>query len=172
MRAALDELCVVRVLAADVGHLRRDEDHALDAALEEHAHVVELPLRRAVRVAEDRREPGVRGLRLHRLRERGEHGVAELWDEEPDRVRGLDAPRRDIEEVAHRPLDTLTRRGAHDGGAARHAGRGGDAHSGPAGDVSKAGHGFLGSEPLRSCFAVSGLRNEHHSNEDPRQQVQ
>ena len=40
------------MLAADVGDLRRDEDHALDAALEQHPHVIDLPARRALRVAE------------------------------------------------------------------------------------------------------------------------
>ena len=56
-RAALEQLRVVRVPAAYVGDLGRDEEHPLDAALEEHPHVVALAAGRAVRVAEDRREP-------------------------------------------------------------------------------------------------------------------
>ncbi len=120
-RSTLEELRVVRVPPADVRDLGRDEEHPLDTALEEHAHVVALAPGRAVRVAEDRREPAARCMHLHRLGERGEDRVREVRDEEPDRSRRLDAPRRDVEELAHRPLDALLRLRSHGGRAARDA---------------------------------------------------
>ena len=86
-RAPLEELRVVRVLPPDVRDLGGDEDHPLDAALEQHAHVVALAAGGAVRVAEDGCEAASRGVHLHRLGERGEDRVRELRHEEPDRAR-------------------------------------------------------------------------------------
>ena len=131
-----EELHVVEVLPAHVGDLRADEDHALDTALEEHVDVVDLAHRGAGRVAEDRREAGSGRARLHRLGERREHRVAELRHEQPDRTARLDTARGDVEEVADRPLDSVSRRRADGGGAADHARGGRDANSGAVGDVS------------------------------------
>ena len=103
----LEQLPVVRMLAADVGHLGADEEHPLDAALEQHLHVVDLAHRRAGRVAEDRGEAGAGRVRLHRLGERGEDGVRELGHEEPDRARRLGPSGGHVEELAHGPLDPL-----------------------------------------------------------------
>ena len=140
-RASLEKLGVVRVPAADIGDLGGDEHHALDAALEEHADVVALAARRAVRVAEDRREPAARRVHLHRLGERREHGVRELGDEEPDRARRLGgSTRRDVEQVAHGTFDAVARLRAHRGRAARDPRSGCHANSGAVGDVSKTGH--------------------------------
>ena len=161
-RAALEQLRVVRVLAAHVGDLGRDEDHPLDAALEEHPHVVALALGRAVRVAEDRREPAPRRVHLHRLGESGEDRIRELGDEEPDRVRRLDAPRRDVEEVAHRALDALLRLGSHRGRAARDPRGGRQANSGAVGDVSKTGHRLRPRVGRGGQHLVSEERNAHH----------
>ena len=91
-RAALEELGVVRVPAADVGDLGGDEHHALDAALEEHADVVALAARRAVRVAEDRREPAARSVHLHRLGERCETGFENSGTKSPIALDGSIRP--------------------------------------------------------------------------------
>src|SRR6187431_2111488 len=99
------------------------------SALEQHPDVVALAPGRAVRVAEDRGEIASRGVHLHRLGERCEDGVRELGDEEPDGARWLDPTGRDVEELAHRPLDTVAGRGANRRRAACDARRGRDANS-------------------------------------------
>ena len=55
------------VPAPHVRDLGGDEDHPLDAALEQHPHVVALAAGRAVRVAEDGREAASGSVHLVRL---------------------------------------------------------------------------------------------------------
>ena len=138
-RAPVEQLPVVRMLAADIGHLGADEEHPVDPALEQHLHVVDLAHRRAGGVAEDRGEAGAGRVGLHRLRERGEDRVRELGHEQADRTRRLGAAGGHVEELAHRALDALAGLRAHRRGAADDPGGGGDANSRPLRDVSKAG---------------------------------
>ena len=139
-RTALEELRVVGVPPADVRDLGRDEEHPLDTTLEQHPHVIALPPGGAVRVAEDRRESAAGGMHLHRLGQRGEDRVREVRDEEADRGGRLDAARRHVQEVAHRPLDALLRLGPHRGRAAHDTRGRRQANPGSVGDVSKTGH--------------------------------
>ena len=138
-RTPVEQLPVVRMLAADVGHLGADEEHPLDPALEQHLHVVDLAHRRAGGVAEDRGVAGAGRVRLHRLCERGEDRVRELGHEQPDRTRSLGAAGGHVEELTHGALDPLTGLRAHAGRAADDPRCGGDANSGSLCDVSKAG---------------------------------
>ena len=91
-RALPEQPRVVAVVGAQVGRLARDEDHPVDAPLEKHLDVLGLGDGRPADVAEDRREAGLRRLRLHRLGERGEDRIDELGDEQPDRARPVSAP--------------------------------------------------------------------------------
>ena len=141
--ALLQELPVVRVLAADVGDLRANEHHPLDTTLEQHVHVVDLAHRRAGRVADDRGEPGCGRSRLHCLGERGEDRVAELGHQQAYRAARLGATRHHVEQVAHGALDALARLGTDGSRAARDTRGGRDTNSGAVCDVSKTCHLYI-----------------------------
>jgi hypothetical protein len=139
-RALRDELRVVAVVAAEVRHLRGDEDHSLHPPVEEHVHVIDLAEGGLARVAEDRGEPVGRRARLDRLGERREDRVRELRDEDADQARLRAAARRHVEEFAHRPFDALPRLRPHRQRTARDPRRGCDAHSRPVGDIPQGRH--------------------------------
>ena len=130
---------VVAVVGAQVGRLAGDEDHPVDAALEEHLHVLGLGDGGPADVAEDRREARLRRLRLHRLGERGEDRVGELGDEQADRA-GPRRAGRDVQQVAHRALDALARLGAHARRPRDDARGRGQADACPLGDVAEGRH--------------------------------
>ena len=139
-RALGDEMRVVAVVAAQVRHLAGDEDHPLDAAVEQHVHVVDLAEGGARRVAEDRGEAARCGARLDRLRERREDRVRELGDEHADQARHVAPARRDVEELSHRALDAVPGLRPHREAAVGDPRGGGDADPCPPSDLSQGRH--------------------------------
>jgi len=140
----LDEPRVVVVLAAHVRHLAGDEDHSVHLSVEQHVDVVHLPERSRRGRTEDRGEPGFGGPPLDCLGKLGEDRVLEVRKEEADDSGLGPAARRDVEELSHRPLDALARFRANVVQSARNAGGRGDADTGLAGYISKAGHCVAG----------------------------
>ena len=143
LRTLVQQPGVVLVLAAEMRHLAGDEDHPVDAPVEQHVDVVGLPERCSAGVAENRRQPGLRGPRLHRLGQRREDRVGELGDEQADRSRRRAPARGDVEQVAHRVFDAGSGLRAHAVDAARDARSRREAHTREGGDFTKRCHGPL-----------------------------
>ena len=127
---------VVVRLAAQVGHLAGDEDHPVHLAIEQHVDELHLAEGGALGGAEDRGVPAVRGARLQRLRDRRKDRVLEVRQEQSDHARRGYSSRRDVEQLAHRALDPLTRVVLDGDGAAGNARSRRDADAGMPGYFS------------------------------------
>ena len=153
-RALAQQAPVVGVVGAQVGDLARDEDHPVDAALEQHVHVVRLARRRAAVLQRIVASPAAVARRSISCASAGKIGLPSSGTSRPIAPVAAVAPRRDVEQLAHRPLDALPGLGPDGRRAARHARGGGEADTCVVSDVAKVRHvTFACGESFRTLHA-------------------
>ena len=128
------------------GAAGRDEEHAVDLALDQHEEVLLLLDLRLVGVAVHHREAMAYGVVLDAARDGGEEGVGDVRDDEGDRLGALGAQLAGqgvghVAQLLDRRLDAGARLGAGVPGAVDDPRDGHGGHAGPLRDVADGAHG-------------------------------